>query len=178
MLVTYKQEQDAISGLGRLFNPRGLPMVHTDHYFVPNITRVDYMWGEHGFVINSQVTPIGPTDSLVYTAISFRLPFEVPGGWWAGRCAPVIKWYTTQVILQDVEIMRVQREGCSTARAAASSRAPRRTCSTRTSRPTGGGCARAARARARATRSGTSSSGSEKAKGPEREPRALQTGAR
>ena len=25
--------------------------------------------------------------------------------------APVVKWYTTQVILQDVEIMRVQREG-------------------------------------------------------------------
>jgi hypothetical protein len=57
------------------------------------------------------VTPIGPTDSLVYTAISFRLPFELPGRLLGRAMAPVIKWYTTQVILQDVEIMRVQREG-------------------------------------------------------------------
>jgi phenylpropionate dioxygenase-like ring-hydroxylating dioxygenase large terminal subunit len=112
VLVTYNQDRDTISGLvGRLFNPRRLPMVHTDHYFVPNITRVDYTWGEYGFVINSQVTPIGPTDSLVYTAISYRLPLEVPGRLLGRALAPVLKWYTTQVILQDVEIMRIQREG-------------------------------------------------------------------
>jgi phenylpropionate dioxygenase-like ring-hydroxylating dioxygenase large terminal subunit len=111
VLVTYKQDRDMVSGMGHIFNPRRLPMFHTDHYFIPNITRVDYMWGENGFVINSQVTPIGPTDSLVYTAISFRLPFELPGRLLGRVMAPVIKWYTTQVILQDVEIMRVQREG-------------------------------------------------------------------
>ena len=46
VLVTYKQEQDTVTGLGRIFNPSGLPMVHTDHDSIPNITRVDYMWGE------------------------------------------------------------------------------------------------------------------------------------
>ncbi len=112
VLITYQQERDTISGLvGQLFNPSRLPMVHTDHYFAPNITRVDYMWGEYGFVINSQVAPIGPTDSLVYTAISYRLPLELPGRLVGRALAPVLKWYTTQVILQDVKIMRVQREG-------------------------------------------------------------------
>ena len=112
VLVTYRQESDTVTGLGRLFNPGGLPLVHTDHFFSPNITRVDYMWGERsGFAINSQVTPIGPTDSLVYTAISYRLPVDVPGAWVARAIRPVVRWYTTQVIRQDVDIMGVQREG-------------------------------------------------------------------
>ena len=112
VLVTYQQEQDTVTGLGRLFNPGGKPMVHTDHYFIPNITRVDYMWGERsGFAINSQVTPIGPTDSLVYTAISYRLPYDLPRALVARALKPLVKWYTTQVIRQDVDIMRVQREG-------------------------------------------------------------------
>lgn len=111
VLVTYKQEQDSLTGLGRLFNPRGLPLVHTDKYYVPNVTRVDYMWGDSGFAINSQVTPIGPTDSLVYTAISFRLPVDLPRALVGKALRPVVKWYTTQVIRQDVAIMGVQREG-------------------------------------------------------------------
>jgi phenylpropionate dioxygenase-like ring-hydroxylating dioxygenase large terminal subunit len=112
VLVTYKQEQDTVTGLGRLFNPGGLPMVHTDHYFVPNVTRVDYLWGERsGFAINSQITPLGPTESLVYTAISYRLPHDLPRSLVARALRPLVRWYTTQVIRQDVDIMRVQREG-------------------------------------------------------------------
>jgi phenylpropionate dioxygenase-like ring-hydroxylating dioxygenase large terminal subunit len=112
VLVTYRQEQDTVTGLGRLFNPGGLPMVHTDHYFIPNVTRVDYMWGDRsGFAINSQITPIGPTDSLVYTAISYRLPYDLPRALVARALRPLVRWYTTQVIRQDVDIMKVQREG-------------------------------------------------------------------
>lgn len=111
VLVTYKQEQDTVTGLGRLFNPRGLPLLHTDKFYVPNVTRVDYLWGEHGFVINSQCTPIGPTDSLVYTAISYRLPVDVPGAWVGRALRPLVRWYTRQVIQQDVVIMDIQREG-------------------------------------------------------------------
>ncbi|MFP2930219.1 Rieske 2Fe-2S domain-containing protein [Pyxidicoccus sp. 3LG] len=113
VLVTYKQEQDTVTGLGRLFNPRGLPLLHTDKFYVPNVTRVDYLWGEHGFVINSQCTPIGPTDSLVYTAISYRLPVDVPGALVGRALMPLVRWYTRQVIQQDVVIMDIQREGLS-----------------------------------------------------------------
>ena len=109
VLVTYRQEQDRISGMGRLFNPRGAhPMVHTDKFYVPNVTRVDYGFGENGFVINSQCTPISATESLVYTAISYRTPF---GRLFDRAIRRIVKWYTTQVILQDVDIMAVQKKG-------------------------------------------------------------------
>ncbi len=116
VLVTYEQQQDELTGAGFLMNPTGEPMVHTDHFFVPNVTRVDYLWGQRsGYVISSQVTPIGPLDSLVYTSISYRLPFDVPGDLLARGLRRFMKWYTTQVIGQDVDIMRVQREGLTSA---------------------------------------------------------------
>lgn len=112
VLVTYHQQEDVVSGLGRLFNPRGRPMTHTDHFFSPNVTRVDYGFGEEsGFVINSQCTPVGPTSTWVYTAISYRLPWDLPRALVARALRPLVKWYTTQVIRQDVEIMGVQRDG-------------------------------------------------------------------
>lgn len=112
VLVTYKQDKDEISGLGKLFNPSGEPMIHTDKFYIPNVTRVDYSFGPRsGYVITSQCTPIGPTDTLVYTAISYRLPWDLPGALVAKAMRPVTKWYTTQVIQQDVKIAAVQREG-------------------------------------------------------------------
>jgi hypothetical protein len=91
-------------------------MKHTDHFFMPNVTRVDYLWGERsGYVISSQVTPIGPLESLVYTSISYRLPFDLPGNLVARGLKRFMKWYTTQVITQDVDIMRTQREGLTNA---------------------------------------------------------------
>lgn len=112
VLVTYEQEQDELTGAGFLLNPTGEPMVHTDHFYAPNVTRVDYLWGSRsGYVISSQVTPIGPLDSLVYTSISYRLPFDLPGDLVARGLRRFMFWYTTQVIGQDVDIMRVQRDG-------------------------------------------------------------------
>jgi len=110
VLVTYEQKDDKISGLGFILNPTGEPMVHTDHYFIPNITRVDYLFGSHsGFVINSQCTPVGPTSSMVYTAISYKLPVG-PLSKPVGRALePLIHWYTRRVITQDTDIMDVQR---------------------------------------------------------------------
>src|SRR5262249_37431113 len=72
VLVTYDEGQDALAGLGQMFNPAGLPMHHTDQFFVPNVTRVDYRWGEAGLAITSQCTPVGPFETTVYTSISYR----------------------------------------------------------------------------------------------------------
>ncbi|MBM4780401.1 MAG: aromatic ring-hydroxylating dioxygenase subunit alpha [Archangiaceae bacterium] len=116
VLVTYEQENDQLTGAGFLMNPSGEPMKHTDNYYVPNVTRVDYLWGERsGYVISSQVAPIGPLDSLVYTSISYRLPFDLPKNLAARALRRFMKWYTTQVIGQDVDIMRVQHEGLTSA---------------------------------------------------------------
>jgi hypothetical protein len=98
-------------------NPTGEPMVHTDHWFMPNVTRVDYLWGQRsGYVISSQVTPVSALESLVFTSISYRLPFDLPGNLVARGLRRFMKWYTTQVIGQDVDIMRVQNEGFTRAR--------------------------------------------------------------
>jgi phenylpropionate dioxygenase-like ring-hydroxylating dioxygenase large terminal subunit len=116
VLVTYLQEHDELTGAGFLMNPTGEPMTHTDHFFMPNVTRVDYLWGARsGYVISSQVTPVGPLESVVYTSISYRLPRDLPGNLVARGLKRFMKWYTTQVIGQDVEIMRVQNEGLSRA---------------------------------------------------------------
>lgn len=112
VLVTYEQQQDELTGAGVLMNPTGAPMQHTDHFIAPNVTRVDYLWGERsGYVISSQVTPVGPLESVVYTSISYRLPWDLPGAPLARGLKRFMRWYTTQVIGQDVDIMRVQRQG-------------------------------------------------------------------
>ncbi len=115
--VTYEQQHDELTGAGFLMNPTGEPMTHTDHFFMPNVTRVDYLWGQRsGYVISSQVTPVGPLESVVFTSISYRLPFDVPGNLLARGLRRFMKWYTTQVITQDVDIMRIQREGLTHAK--------------------------------------------------------------
>jgi hypothetical protein len=76
-------------------------MVHTDEFIFPNITRVYYCFGpEHGFIINSQCTPITRFKTRVYTWICYR------GGWLTHPLKPLMRYYTRKVITQDVEIMR------------------------------------------------------------------------
>jgi phenylpropionate dioxygenase-like ring-hydroxylating dioxygenase large terminal subunit len=112
VVVTYQQDQDRISGLGFILNPHREPMVHTDAWYAPNITRVDYLFGStSGFVINSQCTPIGPMSSMVYTAISYKLPVGMLSKPVGRVLEPLIHWYTRQVITQDTEIMQLQKRG-------------------------------------------------------------------
>ncbi len=104
VLVSYDQPRDSIGFTGKLLNPRGLPMTHTDKFYMPNNTRVDYAFGEEhtAFIITSTCTPIGPMETMVYTLISLKLgPFNR-----VGRL--LLPWYTRQVIAQDVEIMAIQ----------------------------------------------------------------------
>lgn len=111
VLVTYDQPQDEIGFTSRILNPKGLPMTHTDRFYMPNVTRVDYLYGdpeapETGFVITSQCTPISPLRAKVYTLISFKLPFVD-----VRPVLPLIEgflgFYTRRVIGQDVDIMAV-----------------------------------------------------------------------
>lgn len=105
VLVTYHQDKDAIGVSEWVLNPKRLPMAHTDHFFMPNTTRVDYMYGdeERGFVITSTCTPISDTRTQVYTLISYKL------GWFGAMAKWFLPAYTRRVIGQDVDIMAVQR---------------------------------------------------------------------
>ena len=104
VLVTYNQEKDEIGVLTKIIlNPYKKPMTHTDEFIYPNITRVDYMYGEkHGFIINSQITPVSEYKSRVYTYIAYKI---VIGG---KILKPFINFYTRKVIEQDVDIMANQ----------------------------------------------------------------------
>ena len=77
-------------------------MKHTDEYIYPNFTCVRYDFGDNGFVINSQCTPVGSLNSRVYTYIAYKVPILGP------ILKPIIKYYTRKVINQDVDIMQIQ----------------------------------------------------------------------
>ena len=103
VLVEYFQPDDSIGFSKWLLNPDGKPMTHTDRFFMPNVTRVDYMWGgQRGFVITSQITPISPDRAMVYTAITFRFGIFNP------LARLLLPAYTRIVIDQDVAIMANQ----------------------------------------------------------------------
>lgn len=103
--VEYFKPDDAIGFTSWLLNPDRKPMTHTDRFFMPNVTRVDYMWGERrGFIITSQITPVTPTTAQVYTSIAFRFGIVNP------IARMLLPAYTRTVIQQDVRIMRMQTE--------------------------------------------------------------------
>jgi phenylpropionate dioxygenase-like ring-hydroxylating dioxygenase large terminal subunit len=103
VLVTYDQPNDTIGFSGWLVNPKGLPMKHTDNFYMPNITRVDYIFGEgeRGFIITSTCTPVSPFETKVYTLISYKF------GWLTPVARLGLAAYTRKVITQDVWIMDV-----------------------------------------------------------------------
>jgi len=103
--VTYHHESDRIGLWGRIMNPWNEPVEHTDRFFMPNVTRVDYSFGgRRSFIITSQCTPVAPLETLVYTGISYRL-----GSRALDRLARVwLPRYTRKVIEQDVAILANQ----------------------------------------------------------------------
>ncbi|MBI3724942.1 aromatic ring-hydroxylating dioxygenase subunit alpha [bacterium] len=103
--VTYHHEGDRIGFWGRILNPWNEPVTHTDRFFMPNVTRVDYDFGEkRSFVITSQCTPVAPLETLVFTGIAYRLGSRV-----LDRLARIwLPRYTRKVIEQDVVILANQ----------------------------------------------------------------------
>ena len=78
-------------------------MTHTDRFYMPNVTRVDYAWGpRRRFIITSQITPVTPTEAIVYTAITFKF------GPLNHAARALLPAYTRAVINQDVRIMDKQ----------------------------------------------------------------------
>lgn len=100
VLCTYNQEDDEFSWAAKmLLNPKGKPMKHTDKYIYPNVTSVDYWFGDNGFIINSQCSPVGTLNSRVYTYIAYKVNML------GSMIKPIISYYTRKVINQDVNIM-------------------------------------------------------------------------
>lgn len=103
VLVTYDQSNDAIGFNSKLINPKNLPMKHTDNFYMPNNTRVDYIYGdgERGFIITSTCSPVNPFYTIVYTLITYKF------GWLTPLAKLGLNAYTRKVISQDVWIMKL-----------------------------------------------------------------------
>jgi phenylpropionate dioxygenase-like ring-hydroxylating dioxygenase large terminal subunit len=101
--VTYHQPQDSIGFSRLLINPMNHKMIHTDRFIYPNITRVDYSFGpSSAFIINSQCSPVSTLKTRVYTYIGFKVLN------YGFLIKPLMRFYTRQVIEQDVRIMKNQ----------------------------------------------------------------------
>ena len=111
--VSYADGGDRIGMMPWLTNPRREPLVHTDRFHAPNVTRCDYHWGERSsFVITSQITPLDARSSRVYTLIAYRFPWP---GWVARALRPLVHAYTRIVLRQDIRIVRENRRGLDNA---------------------------------------------------------------
>ena len=109
--VTFHNEPTTGSLVSRLLYPGNAPLVHTDKFLMPNISRVDYSFGpRHHFIITSQATPITTHETEVYTVITFRY----------GRIGSLVRLVfepmSRRIIQQDVDILaqhgpNIQRHG-------------------------------------------------------------------
>jgi len=99
--VTFQDEPVTGSIVTRLLYPKGLPLKHTDRFIMPNISRVDYLFGpQHQYIITSQATPVTDTVTQVFTVITFR---HGRIGW---LMRLMFEPMSRRIIQQDVEILK------------------------------------------------------------------------
>lgn len=87
-----------------LLAPKKGSMRHIDRFIAPNTSRVDYEFpsGLH-YIITSSCTPLSPTETMVYTVMSFRYK-------WLGALVrlffePLSRW----IIRQDAQMLASQQ---------------------------------------------------------------------
>ncbi|MBI4345662.1 MAG: aromatic ring-hydroxylating dioxygenase subunit alpha [Elusimicrobia bacterium] len=101
----YRNETNNLGWFSWFLNPKGLPVRHIDDFITPNITCVEYDAGPScSFFITSQSIPVTPTETLVYTDLTYHF------GLWTALAGPVVRRQGQAVIDQDVEILKLQME--------------------------------------------------------------------
>jgi phenylpropionate dioxygenase-like ring-hydroxylating dioxygenase large terminal subunit len=98
--VTYRNEKKNLGWFSWFLNPSGQEIGHTDEFFVPNITTVNYYFGrKNHFIITSQSVPVNDEETLVYTDLTYNY------GIWTHLSRPLVRWQGQTIIDQDVEIL-------------------------------------------------------------------------
>ncbi|MBI3651173.1 MAG: aromatic ring-hydroxylating dioxygenase subunit alpha [Acidobacteria bacterium] len=101
--VTYQGERANLGIFSWFLNRRGQAIHHTDAFFMPNITRVDYRFAANRrFIITSQSVPLSDTETKVYTDLTYNY------GLWNHLARPLIRWQAQKIIAQDIEILSQQ----------------------------------------------------------------------
>lgn len=102
--VTYLGEKQNFGIFSFFLNPKNLDIQHTDEFFAPNFTTVNYWFGKKHFIITSQSVPISENKTLVYTDLTYNY------GLWNFFSRPIVRRQGQAIIDQDVEILGWQMD--------------------------------------------------------------------
>ncbi|MEL7034623.1 MAG: aromatic ring-hydroxylating dioxygenase subunit alpha [Cyanobacteria bacterium J06592_8] len=105
VFVEYLQETNNLGWYAKFLNPSSKEIKHTDSFYMPNITSVEYNLGKNRrLFITSQSIPETQDTTLVYTDVTYNY------GIWNKMARPFIYWTAQHIISQDVEILNLQQE--------------------------------------------------------------------
>jgi phenylpropionate dioxygenase-like ring-hydroxylating dioxygenase large terminal subunit len=98
--VDYSGERANLGIFAWFLNPKGQEIEHSDTFFMPNVTSVDYRFSDHRrFIITSQSIPVNEEETLVYTDLTYHY------GIWNRLARPLIRRQAQTIIDQDIEIL-------------------------------------------------------------------------
>lgn len=101
--VNYLGEKKNFGLFSWFLNPKGDEIRHTDEFFMPNVTTVNYWFGgEKHFIITSQSIPLKDNKTLVYTDLTYNY------GIWTHLSRPIVRKQGQAIIDQDIVILRDQ----------------------------------------------------------------------
>ena len=101
--VYYQNETSNLGFFSWFLNPSKREIIHSDHFFAPNITSVEYYMGPHRhFFITSQSIPVAAGKTLVYTDLTYDY------GIWNRLAAPFVALQGQKIIDQDKVILKNQ----------------------------------------------------------------------
>jgi phenylpropionate dioxygenase-like ring-hydroxylating dioxygenase large terminal subunit len=105
VIVSYQNERANLGIFSWFLNPDGREITHTDSFHMPNVTSVDYIFGENRrFIITSQSVPVTDEETLVFTDLTYNY------GIWNTIARPVIRRQAQMIIDQDIAILADQME--------------------------------------------------------------------
>jgi phenylpropionate dioxygenase-like ring-hydroxylating dioxygenase large terminal subunit len=89
---------------GRLLAPGGGVVQHWDRFLLPSIAQVEYRLEENHLLVTSALTPVGPTETRLHSAVTFSL--RVPHAVIKALVPPL----AALIFAQDARILRRQAE--------------------------------------------------------------------
>lgn len=103
VVVEYRNENNNLGWYSRFLNLQDKEIKHSDRFYMPNITSVEYQMSKHRHLfITSQSIPETENSTLVYTDVTYNY------GIWNKLARPFVWWTAQHIISQDVKILGIQ----------------------------------------------------------------------
>jgi phenylpropionate dioxygenase-like ring-hydroxylating dioxygenase large terminal subunit len=101
--VNYLGEKKNFGWFSWFLNPKGEEIGHTDEFYMPNVTTVNYRFGlKKHFIITSQSIPLNENKTLVYTDLTYNY------GILSLLLRPLIRKHGQKIIDQDIVVLKNQ----------------------------------------------------------------------